>query len=204
MHPQLATLVPPGEAALADMLRRQVEPGQALFELGALHSGRGPGLEPFRTVPVGAGGSACPHPDAVPELMALLFERVRIELGRCKDMVDDVALAVLLAYGTLAVHPFENGNGRTALDLAHYFLRARWRSEPRLLELPSDAHRTLASVLLPIIPRNAGETAEHYLELREAVARQLGSATLEHLHREPAFVTATRWMVAHLNLRGNP
>jgi hypothetical protein len=78
-----------------------------LAALNAAVEGRAPA---FRRTPTTLDGFACPSPDAIPQLLAPMAAAV---VARSED-VHPIAGAGLLYQWLISVHPFEDGNGRTA------------------------------------------------------------------------------------------
>lgn len=194
MLPQLRAQLDPRSAFLRDLYAARVEPPMALLQLGAFHAGRAPDAVSFRRDFVAAGDQVFPHPRDVPGLLVLLMNRVFDELQTCTSVRDDLHVAALAIYGVLAIHPFENGNGRAAVDLAQYLLMVRWHQQAPPLKVGDDTHRLLGSVFKPLDERCDGRRAEDLFRLREGLAARIARAELELLTRTPAFRVAARWL----------
>ena len=70
----------------------------------------------YRDVQVTAGELRPPLPEQVPVEMETFVETV----NRCKSWMDPFNLAAYCLWQLISVHPFTNGNGRTARALAYY------------------------------------------------------------------------------------
>lgn len=187
---QLNAQADPREELLDGLVTGQATPPDALLKLGQHHAGGTPG---FRFDIVGARDHSFPHPEDIAPLAAVLLTRVADNFAACQRALDDLATAGLALYGVLAIHPFSDGNGRTAVDFARFLLRRRWHANDAVLALPADAHRQLGRVFAPLDEHNDG-TAEGFIALREGLAARLAGADLTWLDAEPAMRVATRWL----------
>lgn len=79
----------------------------------------------YRTVDVGVGPDFCPTPDRVPGLMEDLLTKFSWWQRNARFQPSDanVRYAADFHYNFLKIHPFVDGNGRTARALAYYHLR---------------------------------------------------------------------------------
>jgi len=88
-----------------------------------------------------ANGHVFPHPADVQDLIDGLFGCLERLFAHARDADDEMAVAALGAWGVVALHPFENANGRTAIDFAHLLVMARLGVTSPVLVLPTDVQR---------------------------------------------------------------
>ena len=84
-----------------------------------------PGNEPgkYRSASVNAGSYLAPQPDEVPGLMRRFFEWLNNGLGK---ELDPIVQAIVAHFLFISIHPFGDGNGRTARGIESFLLyRAR-------------------------------------------------------------------------------
>ena len=104
----------------------------------------------YRPCPVQVGDYVPPEHFQVPELMNMLIN----ELNYRWRETDPLALAAYALWRLNAIHPFINGNGRTARALCHYIVCVRaggW--------LPGD----------PILPELIRQNRDEYVELLKSM-----------------------------------
>lgn len=82
-----------------------------------LHEGAGQ----YRTTPVTVGSYIPPDHSEVSDLMAQFV----VSINRQWNQTTPVKLAAFALWGVNAIHPFRNGNGRTARALCHFILCAK-------------------------------------------------------------------------------
>jgi hypothetical protein len=142
VHQLKATFSRP-EADHLGKIRLTVAAYAALPLLAGHHQGlRGPA--PWRTdLLANQRPHIFPLPGDVPVLLDALFEGTERLFAVAKNDTDDLRVAVFAAFGVTAIHPFDNANGRTALDFAQILLMHRWRLETAPFFFPADAHRRL-------------------------------------------------------------
>ena len=68
----------------------------------------------FRLVPVTAGGTDFPHHTEVKELTRKMCEKYNKSILQIKNSKDILDLAADVHYSLVSIHPFSDGNGRTA------------------------------------------------------------------------------------------
>ena len=82
----------------------------------------------YRSVNVSVGGRKCPEPELVPGLMEKLLNGRRFiwwqENARFQAPEKNIAEIADFHFKFLMIHPFVDGNGRTARALAYFLLRA--------------------------------------------------------------------------------
>jgi len=180
----------PRRALLAQLYDEQVDPPTALARLAAFHADTGRPMETFRRDLV----DSFPHPMDVPLLLSVLFVRVRQTFATCNTVEDDLYVAALAAYAVSAVHPYEDGNGRVAIDMAQYLLMVRWRTRVPPLALTDDAHRLLGSLFSAVDRDNDCSSVESCLALRECVGQRIGGADLDTLRASHRFSVSVLWL----------
>ena len=95
-------------------------------------------------------------------------------------------------YALLAIHPFENANGRTSLDFVQYLLMKRWELSRPPLRLARNVHREIASILAELDEPNDGQTPEAFYALRLRLAQRLDQMTLTRLKKnKPCQIVAS-------------
>lgn len=174
----------PRQARLSSFIRDEVGPGAALASLGAVHAGLT--APAFREGMAVAGDKLFVHADDVPDLTAALLARVVENLTTATSARDDLLTAVFASYAVMAIHPFANGNGRTAIDFAQYLLMVRWGRDTSPLAPPADLHRIVARIYAALDPATEA-TAAGLLDERLRLMRTIVEADLEHLRRHDAF-----------------
>lgn len=197
VHPAMtqlrSTALDPRRALLARLFDEQVDAPTALVRLAAFHANDGRAMQAFRKGFVEQVGHSFPHPMDVPLLLSVLFVRLRQTFATCRSIQDDLHVAALAAYGVAAIHPFDDGNGRTALDLAQFALMERLQTRVPPLALPNDAHRMLRTMFAPYDERSSGDTLADFLAMRESLGQRIGGATLESLRDSCPFSITAAW-----------
>jgi hypothetical protein len=201
-----ATALDPRRAFLAQLFDEQVDTPTALARLAAFHIDSGRPMESFRREFVEQKGHAFPHPMDVPLLLSVLFVRARQTFATCKTVNDDLHVAALAAYAVAAIHPYDDGNGRVAIDLAQHLLMVRWQTRVAPLAMPADAHRVLGTLFAPFDEGNSGDSVADFLAVRETVGQRIGGADLDTLRDSCPFSVAALWfektLFADLEPRG--
>lgn len=187
---------------LQELHARRAAPSIALGRLAMLN-GRLARCE-LRTGFVGTARRVFPAPQDVSPLLSLLFVRLQRNFQASTHPLDDLYTAALAFYGIVAVHPFENGNGRTAIDFAQYLLMSRWGVNHPPLLLTPDAHALFAATVAALEPRCDGESAQALWTLREDLARRIGGGTLECLRANDAFSVIARCFEQSVSVAPNP
>jgi hypothetical protein len=177
---------------LVDLASSRTPLPEALLRLGAKHAGQ-PGLRPFRNAVVATQHGTFVHPQEVPGLLTALLTRTAQAFSENTSLEQDLAAAAFLAWGVMAIHPFEDRNGHVALDLAHYALQLRWRLEVPPLALPPDGSQTLGSLFAGMDDRCDG-SASALVALAQRVATRIQAGPSS----EPALITAAAWLRAAL------
>lgn len=186
------------DALLEQLMADRVAPLEALSRIAAFHQGQSAGLVPFREGDVAAGNRHFPNPEDLRTLIGLLLVRVRNLFDESHDATDDFFVAGFLLWGLTAVHPFENGNGRTACDFTQYVLMGRWgASKPPLTD-----GRSLGHALLPVFvelgPINDG-SAEAFLGQLQTLVAAFEGATLAKVKEIKGFRAIAQEIAARVN-----
>lgn len=165
---------------------------EALPLLAAHHQGLA-GAAPFRTSLVATPRPhVFPLPGDVTRLVDALFTGVDRLFHASDNSVDDVRVAVFAAYGVTAVHPFDNGNGRTAFDFLQLLLMHRHLRDAPPFALPRDAHQRLGALLIEHdLPSTSWEPPA-LIALAAQLEARLRLTTLEELRRAPALEKVTQ------------
>lgn len=178
------SLADPRRHRLEELAGAEVQAPEALLLLGAAHAGQS---EPdFRDQMAGAGDRVFVHPAEVPGLTAALLTRLIDNLNHCGSARDELLTAAFAAYAIMSIHPFPNGNGRTAVDFAHYLLMLRQGRTSPVLQHPPDLHRIVAQIYTALDPRTQ-PTPESLIAERDRLVQLMQSADLEYLRADEAF-----------------
>lgn len=181
---------------LKQLATDRVAPLEALGRLAARHQGQSAGLVPFRSEHVAVGAQHFPPPSEVAPLVGVLFVNARRLFDATKSPEDDLLVAAFLFWGLLAVHPFSDGNGRTARDLVRYMLMTRWR-----LDAPPLTVEELAPWLEPALrtlgPANDG-SPEAALAQVQTLAQAFEGATLTLIAENPQLRTIASALALNL------
>ncbi|MCB9638123.1 MAG: Fic family protein [Myxococcales bacterium] len=194
----------PREALLVELSRLQPPLPEVLSRLAALHAAARDSHMPLRTVTVCAGQHFFPHPEDIPALLIFFFQKLSSMWSSCKTPEDDLWVGAFAAYGIMAIHPFENGNGRTAVDLMQYLFMQRWSLLRPPLDLPSDAPRLLASVLSSLDPPCDGKSPEAFWTLSRELAYWFEEVSLLTLKEMSPFQITVRWLLQALKPNAMP
>ena len=148
LHQLRATLSDPHRDVLVALKKSGTPPFALLLDVAGARLGLA-GPATFRT---GGAKNVRPHyypapDDIVPLMDVLVTSTVRL-FSRCKKPQDDLLVVAFVLYGMGAIHPLDNGNGRTALDLAQLLLMHRWSLDVPPLVPPADAHTRLSPALM--------------------------------------------------------
>jgi Fic family protein len=94
----------------------------------------------FRTVEVDAfpHGDLPPHPSLVPSEMAAFDAELKARSGPPADPVRDVEIAIWSHMELVRIHPFQEGNGKTARLLMNVLLMRSVTGPTRPLDIPAD------------------------------------------------------------------
>jgi hypothetical protein len=123
-----------------------------------------------------------------------LLQRIDSLWAQSTSAKDDTLIAGFALYGISAVHPFDNGNGRAAVDFAQLLLMHRWASARPPLTLAHDTHRLLGGVLAPLDEPCSGKSAQEFMDLQRGIARRFAAADITWLARQPAFAAIGTWL----------
>jgi hypothetical protein len=182
-------------ALLVQLTRDGANPIEALARIAAHHAGvptRG-----FRAVHVSAGKQHFPDPRCIEPLTALLLVRAGQLFAETRDPRDDFHVAAFLLWGLTAIHPFDDANGRTALDFAQQALMRRFSPYAPLFSSKARLDRALQPVLAALDVPNDGSAPAHLGQL-QALAHAFESATLPSLRANVHFATAAQVLAASL------
>ncbi len=166
----------------------------AMSRMAALHVADKKAAAELRTITVQANDRYFPHHKDVPALVLLFFKKLHGLWSDCKNPKDDLFVASFCMYGVSAIHPFENGNGRTSVDMGQYVLMLRWNLPYPPLALPKDAHRMIASYVAALDDECDGKSAESFYELRQSLADYLDGITLSEIKETVPFQIVTDWL----------
>lgn len=172
---------------LTSLQEARISPSEALAHLSLAH--HGPGRHGFRSGFVAVGERVFPHPDEVIPLLNLLLVRLVRNAQEVRSRDEDLLNATLSLYGIVAIHPFEDANGRIAVDFCQFYLMTRWGLARPPLELPERAETAMGLVFRGLEAPCGGRSAEELLALRNDVAKRLGGATLGWLRQSRSFAT---------------
>jgi hypothetical protein len=185
------------DALLLQLTAERASPFEALGRLAAFHAGWSSGVRPFRSTFVGAGAQHFPAPQHVEPLAALLLSRAGALLNQTRTPKDDLYVAAFLLWGLTAIHPFEDGNGRTALDWVQQTLMRRWNADAPLFERRARLDRVLQPVLATLDVANDG-TAQGHLTQLAGLAAGIDTATLASLEADPHFTVVAKVLASSL------
>lgn len=160
---------------------------EVLYRLAALHQGQADALAGHRSAGMVVAGRNFPHPMDVGPLLMRFFEVLAAEpWAACRSIADDCLIAAWLMHGVLAIHPFENGNGRCAVDFAQYFLMRRWHVPVPPLALAEDVHHALSPALRALDGEVANDDVDGLVSARERLLRHFeATRTLSGMRAVP-------------------
>jgi hypothetical protein len=185
------------EAALiGDLASRGEEPFTALSRLAAFHLKRPSPDADLRHTGVRAGKQVFPLSGDVPSILVLLLKRVDTLWATCRSVEDDLFVAAFVIYGVTAIHPFENANGRIAVDLARVLLMQRWGWSVPSFALDNDARHDLLDILAALDPLFGGTMEEHREQLEMLLSR-IDNAEVSRLRLVPQLRAAVGFLAAH-------
>lgn len=168
-----------------------VEPSKALLRIAGFHLGRGDALAPLRTTHIKAGDQTFPAPEAIAPLLGLLLARAQRSFAESGSMLEDCRVAGFLLWGLVAIHPFENANGRTARDLTQYVLMMRWGTASPPFAKEERIDHALRPLFVRLEPRNDGSPGRAAAQLME-LERLIETASLASLESDPTFAEMGR------------
>lgn len=205
LHELQARMMGDPRASLLERLAKSEAPlPEALSQLAALHVGFSEEHLPLRSVNLSTETHHFPHASDVPPLLLFHSQQLASLWDECNTPEDDLFVAAFGAFGILSIHPFADGNGRTAVDYAQYLLMRRWNLTQRPLDLPSDAPRLLGSVLATMVPVCDGSSPESFYQARQALALVFEQVTVNSLKEERAFKIVVHWMKEGLHPEAMP
>jgi prophage maintenance system killer protein len=168
----------PRERRLAEWYRAGTSPVEVLFRAAAVHQRSATPYAELRTTTVGAGEHIFPHALDVGPLLAMLFDQLVGERWRvCASLDDDLLMAAFAAHGVLAIHPFRDGNGRTAFDFATYLLMWRWGVAVSPLDLPEDVHGLVSGALRELDGPEVSATVEGFTDVATRLRAHLAAGS---------------------------
>lgn len=158
---------------------------EALPLIAGHHQGlRGPA--PFRSELI---ATQAPHvfplASDVPALLDAVFSAVERLFGVAKDADDDVRVAVFAAFGVTAVHPFDNGNGRSAFDFAQLLLMHRFNLRTPPWAFPVDGHQRLGPLFMQFDEPSTSWEPASLLALAQTLTTRFATTRLEELRASP-------------------
>lgn len=177
-------------ALITQLVQDRVPPPVVLARLAGYHQGLA-GAAGFREVFVSAGAQHFPAPADVAPLTAGLLAATGRLFSEAKDVRDELRVATFALWGLIAVHPFTDGNGRTAVDFVQALCMLRWnlaappfKEEPRL-------DQTLAPVFQAAEIRSDGSPAAVLAQL-QGMTQLFSTVTLARLAADPHFDTMAK------------
>lgn len=183
------------DAVLAQLQQDGLPPLEALGRIAAHHQGQLAGLVPLRTGYVVTGPQHYPAPDDVNGLLTLLMVATRHLFDESTTPQDDLFVAAHLLWGLTAVHPFADGNGRTAIDFTRYVLQGRWKLEQPPFRHPERLDQQLQPVLMALDTPNDG-SPDAFVRQLAVLGTAFGSASLGQLKQNPHFEVLARGLAA--------
>jgi hypothetical protein len=183
------------DVLLSQLQQDRLPPLEVLGRIAAFHQGQPAGLVPFRTAFIATANQHYPAPDDVNGLLALLMAATRSLFDEAKSPRDDLYVAAHLLWGLTAVHPFADGNGRTAADFTRYVLLGRWNLAAAPFTHSERLVQQLEPVLMALDTPNDG-SAEGYVRQLAALGTAFGTVTLEKLKSNQHFEVLARGLSA--------
>lgn len=143
----------------------------------------------YRPCPVQVGDYVPPDHYRIPELMNEFVNRVNYAWNNN----DPIVLGTYVLWSINHIHPFINGNGRTARALCYYVISARSGGEPKgspiLPELVKQNHAEYVKLLKETDARAKAQRADLLAPMHEFLSRlvdqQLASAEEDSSGDEP-------------------
>lgn len=188
------TLGEPRDELLQQLYQDQAQLPDVLSRLGALHIGQRGDHAELRQVTVRANDRFFPHHHDVPALLLLFFQKLRSLWEDCQSHRDDLYVASFAIYGILAIHPFENGNGRTSVDVGQWLLMNRWGMSVPPMLLPKDAHQWIARYVATLDEPCDGSSPEAFYALSQRLALFVDQITLAQLKETKPFQIVAAWL----------
>lgn len=183
-------------AFLERLYAEKVDPVRAMGLLAGRHLGK-KGFASFRTTEVAAAKAHFPPASEVTTLVSALWIRTRFLLDECKKPSDELLVGAFFFWGLLAIHPFEDANGRVARDLLQYLFMIRWQRSSPTLHRVETAAKDLVPVLGVLTPPNDGSPDETVKQLRTLVT-VFGNVTVAKLRKDKHFTLIGKWLVERL------
>ncbi len=180
-------------ALLTRLYQAQTPPPLVIPQLAALHTGMGETDKPLRTQPLPNIGVPVPAPVDLEKLVGLLLGRLFDNLHDANQPNDDYLLAALATYGLTTIRPFEDGNGRTALDFAQYFIMWQRKSPTPLLITTAQSHREFARLFVDLAPPSEVQPEAGCVAVRNHVVALLDRANMPYLRSHSTFRQAATW-----------
>lgn len=184
-----------GDALLAQLQSDRLPPLEALGRIAAHHQGQPGGLVPLRTGFIVTGTQHYPAPDDVEGLLTLLMVATRRLFDESAGPRDDLFVAGHLLWGLIAVHPFSDGNGRTAIDFTRYVLQGRWKLAQPPFRHPERLDQELQPVLMALDTPNDG-SPDAFVRQLAVLGAAFGAASLAQLKQNSHFEVLARGLAA--------
>jgi Fic family protein len=185
----------PRNTLLEQLVTTRTPPIAMLRALGAFHNGAASSeAMPWRSGWANAGEHVFPPPDAIDLLLAGLFGRLTALWRECKEPRDDLLVAVFAIYGVVKIHPFANGNGRSAVDLAQGLLMYRWGLTTLPWSLSENVHADIGRVLATLGRHYDGTSAEQAIALTRELGSELAGTEIEALQHNAQLVAIADWL----------
>jgi hypothetical protein len=180
------------------LARSRISQMEALRLIGGFHLGRRGRHARLRSEVMVSVGTFYTHADDIEPLLAMLYWKLGRLWPTCRNVIDDLHVAALAAHTILAIHPFEDANTRSCLDMARLLLAWRWDLEDPPLELGVDNPAELpVAHLLDSTNRPSELTAENVRKKGEDIARRLQAASVPALRSDPLLHGAAMLLFGH-------
>jgi hypothetical protein len=183
------------DALLLQLTSEQASPLEALTRIAAFHAGWPSGVRPFRAGFVQVQGQSFPAPQHLAPLVGLLLARGDALFRESRSVRQDLYVAAFLLWGLTAIHPFDDGNGRTALDWAQQVLMRRLGATEALVSSKARLDRRLQPVLRALDVPNDG-TPYGFVSQLAGLAARFGAVTLAELEADPHFTAVAQVLAA--------
>jgi hypothetical protein len=165
-----------------------------LRAIAGQHMGLGRPAE-FRTQIPERGGVHFPHSGDVLPLLGLLFNAIDRLWRECASVSDDLHVAAFAGFGLLHIHPFENANSRTALELMKLLLMKRWNWQQSPVTFPSDDPAELGVIHAIDATFEKGPlTQESLVAKANKLARRFNMVTLKELRADAQLHSAAEYL----------
>ncbi|MCB9643945.1 MAG: Fic family protein [Myxococcales bacterium] len=194
----------PREALLAELAKAEAPIPEALSRLAAFHVGHKEKFLPLREKLLSSPEHHFPHAKDVPALVLFFGEQLHRLWASCQSPQDDLFVAAFGFFGITAIHPFEAGNGRVAVDFSQFLLMRRWQLLQLPMDLPADAGRMAMGVWVSLLPPCDGDSPASYYRARTELSAFFEQTTLQRLKQSKPFQIMTQWMSEALHPEAMP